>query len=105
MPRYEYKCGKCHRNFEVTHGINESVEECEYCSGPVRRVFHPVGIVFKGSGFYATDSRAGGGGSDRVKHQDEPHEAAAKAKSGDNGSKKDGDKGKGPAESSKSEST
>lgn len=57
MPRYEYKCKKCDRNFEVTHGINDRVEECEKCGGEVRRVFHPVGIVFKGSGFYATDSK------------------------------------------------
>lgn len=57
MPRYEYKCKKCDKSFEVVHGINENHEKCKYCGGPVRRVFHPVGIVFKGSGFYATDSR------------------------------------------------
>ncbi len=57
MPRYEYKCKKCDRAFEVTHGINDTVESCEECGGDVRRVFHPVGIVFKGSGFYATDSK------------------------------------------------
>jgi putative FmdB family regulatory protein len=57
LPRYEYKCKKCDRNFEVTHGINDKVESCEECGGEVRRVFHPVGIVFKGSGFYATDSK------------------------------------------------
>lgn len=57
MPRYEYKCKKCGRSFEVTHGISESVDSCEFCGGEVRRVFHPVGIVFKGSGFYSTDSR------------------------------------------------
>ena len=57
MPRYEYKCKKCDTTFEVVHGINENVETCESCGGKVRRVFHPIGIVFKGSGFYATDSR------------------------------------------------
>ncbi|MBN2169556.1 MAG: hypothetical protein JW738_09955 [Actinobacteria bacterium] len=57
MPRYEYKCKKCNKSFEETHGINDSVESCKYCGGEVRRVFHPVGIVFKGSGFYATDAR------------------------------------------------
>ncbi|MHB8894522.1 MAG: FmdB family zinc ribbon protein [Candidatus Geothermincolia bacterium] len=57
MPRYDYKCKKCDRSFEVTHGINDTVETCDECGGDVRRVFHPVGIVFKGSGFYATDSK------------------------------------------------
>lgn len=57
LPRYDYKCKKCDRNFEVTHGIHDKVDSCEECGGEVRRVFHPVGIVFKGSGFYATDSK------------------------------------------------
>lgn len=60
MPRYEYKCKKCDEKFEVTHGINDSVDSCESCGGEVRRVFHPVGIVFKGSGFYATDAKKPG---------------------------------------------
>lgn len=57
MPRYEYKCKKCNKSFEVIHGINDTVDSCKFCEGEVRRVFHPVGIVFKGSGFYATDAR------------------------------------------------
>ena len=57
MPRYEYKCKKCDESFEVTHGIGDKVETCEKCGGEVRRGFHPLGIVFKGSGFYATDSK------------------------------------------------
>ena len=57
MPRYDYKCKKCGESFEVTHGIDETLESCEKCGGEVRRVFHPIGIVFKGSGFYATDSK------------------------------------------------
>jgi putative FmdB family regulatory protein len=61
MPRYEYKCKKCDKNFEVVHGINENVDTCKFCGSEVRRVFHPVGIVFKGSGFYSTDSRIEGG--------------------------------------------
>ncbi len=55
MPRYEYKCKECNKIFEVVHGFSESVESCTFCGGDVRRVFHPVGIVFKGSGFYSTD--------------------------------------------------
>lgn len=60
MPIYEYQCQPNGHRFEVRHGIHESpVGECPQCGGPVRRVIHPVGIVFKGSGFYATDSRSG----------------------------------------------
>ncbi len=58
MPRYEYKCRECDKTFEVVHGINDNVDNCQFCDGDVRRLFHPVGIVFKGSGFYSTDSRS-----------------------------------------------
>jgi putative FmdB family regulatory protein len=58
VPLYEYQCQPHNHRFEVRHGMNEEpVKECHVCGGPVRRVIHPVGIVFKGSGFYATDSR------------------------------------------------
>lgn len=57
MPRYEYKCKKCNKSFEALHGVDDQVDACKHCGGKVRRVFHPVGIVFKGPGFYATDSR------------------------------------------------
>lgn len=87
VPRYDYKCKSCKRNFEVVHGFDEKVSFCEYCGGPVRRVFHPVGIVFKGSGFYATDSRSGDGKKFKPAEEEAP---AAKAPSSDNG----GEKGK-----------
>lgn len=58
MPLYEYQCAPHNHRFEVRHGINEEpVRACPECGGEVRRVIHPVGIVFKGAGFYATDSR------------------------------------------------
>lgn len=57
MPLYEYQCIPEGHRFETRHGINESVTECPECGGEVRRVIHPVGVVFKGSGFYVTDSR------------------------------------------------
>lgn len=58
MPTYDYKCIECDDVFEVTHGMNDTVESCPRCGGMVRRLFRPVGIIFKGSGFYKTDSRA-----------------------------------------------
>ena len=63
MPRYEYKCSDCEKAFEVIHGIDENVDICKFCGGSVRRVFHPVGIHFKGSGFYKTDNKSSSGNS------------------------------------------
>lgn len=58
MPLYEYECLPNKHRFEVRHGINEPpVKACPECGGEVRRVIQPVGVVFKGTGFYVTDSR------------------------------------------------
>src|SRR3954466_3931308 len=55
MPTYEYKCEKGHV-FEVVQRMTEdALTECEKCGAPVQRVFHPVAVHFKGSGFYNTD--------------------------------------------------
>ena len=59
MPLYDYKCTKCGTVREVRHGFNESHDEpCPSCGAEMTRVFNSAPIVFKGSGFYATDSRA-----------------------------------------------
>ncbi len=58
MPMYEYECGSCGRRFEQLQRITEDALTADPdCGGPVRRVIQPVGIIFKGSGFYVTDSR------------------------------------------------
>jgi len=58
MPIYEYACTSCGHRFERKQGFHETpVTTCPICSGPVRKVLHPVGVVFKGSGWYITDSR------------------------------------------------
>jgi putative FmdB family regulatory protein len=58
MPTYEYACTKCGQHVEVFQRFSEPpLTTCGACGGPLRKVFHPAGIVFKGSGFYATDSR------------------------------------------------
>ena len=55
MPIYEYRCKKGH-TFEVRQGFSDDpVNTCEVCGIPVQRVFHPVAVHFKGSGFYNTD--------------------------------------------------
>lgn len=59
MPLYEYQCRACRKTAEVRHGFKEAFEgKCEVCGGEMARVFTPAGIVFKGSGFYLTDSRS-----------------------------------------------
>lgn len=57
MPIYEYRCTRCGHQFEVTHAVGDTVTRCERCGGGVRRVYSPVGIIFKGSGFHVTDYR------------------------------------------------
>jgi putative FmdB family regulatory protein len=55
MPVYEYRCENGH-SFEVLQRMSDDpVAECEVCGAPVQRVFHPVAVHFKGSGFYTTD--------------------------------------------------
>jgi putative FmdB family regulatory protein len=58
MPTYEYACTECGDRTEVIQSISDApLTTCTVCGGTLRKVFSPVGIVFKGSGFYRTDSR------------------------------------------------
>ena len=72
MPIYVYKCKQCGLRFERFQRVTEDpVSVCPECCGEVRRVFQPVGIVFKGSGFYATDNRKTSSlGSAKPNHKD-----------------------------------
>ena len=75
MPIYEYRCDRGH-TFEVMQRISEDpLTSCSTCDAPVQRVFHPVAVHFKGSGFYTTDygrrkaasSDSAGGGDEKKK--------------------------------------
>ena len=58
MPIYQYRCGSCGVSFEQTQSFSdEPLQDCPECDGEVHRVIQPVGIIFKGSGFYVTDNR------------------------------------------------
>ena len=60
MPTYQYACTECDHRFDVVQAFSDpSLSVCPECGGKLRKVFSSVGIVFKGSGFYRTDSRAG----------------------------------------------
>jgi putative FmdB family regulatory protein len=60
LPTYEYACKACGDRFEVVQSFTDKpLKKHPGCGGPVQKVFHARGIVFKGSGFYATDSRSG----------------------------------------------
>jgi putative FmdB family regulatory protein len=64
VPTYDYQCRSCGLITEVVHSmLEDGPTECERCGGQLRRVFHPTGIIFKGGGFYKTDSRSASSGS------------------------------------------
>ncbi|MBL7166209.1 MAG: FmdB family transcriptional regulator [Dehalococcoidales bacterium] len=58
LPIYEYECEECSTRFEVRRSFHDtSMESCPRCEGDTRRVFQPTAVIYKGSGFYVTDSR------------------------------------------------
>jgi putative FmdB family regulatory protein len=62
VPTYQYACNDCDHAFEQVQSFTEdSLTTCPQCEGRLRKIFNAVGVVFKGSGFYRTDSRAASG--------------------------------------------
>jgi putative FmdB family regulatory protein len=62
MPTYQYRCKTCGEDLEVVQSFTDDpLTVCPQCAGELRKVFSPVGISFKGSGFYKTDSRSSSG--------------------------------------------
>ena len=65
MPLYDYRCSSCGTIREIRHGFDERVSDpCAGCGGQLVRIFNPAPILFKGSGFYVTDSRPSGGSTE-----------------------------------------
>ncbi len=59
MPIYEYACTSCGERTEAKQSFDDPpLEDCPHCGGQLRKLFSPVGIVFKGSGFYSTDAKS-----------------------------------------------
>lgn len=87
MPTYQYACTACDHAFEQVQSFSDdALTVCPACSGRLRKVFNAVGVVFKGSGFYRTDSRSSSSATDTG-----------------SGSKGDGAKGEGAKGGSKGE--
>jgi putative FmdB family regulatory protein len=87
MPIYEYRCKNGH-TFEVMQSMSDDpVTECEVCGAPVERVFRPVAVHFKGSGFYTTDyakkasTNSGGGDSKSESKSDSKSDSKSESKS------------------------
>lgn len=63
MPTYAYACKNCGHRFDAVQSFSEpALTECPECGGPLRKEYGSIGVTFNGSGFYRTDSRAGGSG-------------------------------------------
>lgn len=89
MPTYQYACTACGERLEAVQSFSDApLSECPACAGALRKVFSAVGVVFKGSGFYKTDSRSGGASAGKG-------ESTADANGTGNGSGKGSSNGKG----------
>jgi putative FmdB family regulatory protein len=117
MPTYEYECTVCGQQIEVFQRFSEDpLTTCGVCGGKLRKVFHPAGIVFKGSGFYATDSRAkassgaastkdSDGGSSSSGATSSDSEGGSTSKTADGGSSSKGSNGTATTTGSKKENS
>jgi putative FmdB family regulatory protein len=117
MPTYEYECTVCGQHIEVFQRFSEDpLTTCGVCGGKLRKVFHPAGIVFKGSGFYATDSRAkassgaastkdSDGGSSSSGATSSDSEGGSTSKTAEGGSSSKGSNGKASTTGSKKENS
>ena len=100
MPIYEYRCDQGH-TFEVMQRMTDDpLTSCSTCESPVQRVFHPVAVHFKGSGFYSTDYGKKGAGSSSSESG-----SGAKSESGSKGESKDASSSKDSKSSSSSGSS
>ena len=106
MPIYAYKCKNCEHRFEVRQRFSDdTLTECPVCSGNIRRVISPVGVVFKGSGFYVTDNRNGkSNGAVTASSKKQDKESASKTGESDTKKTTDGEKSNVASDKSKGSS-
>jgi putative FmdB family regulatory protein len=102
VPTYQYACTNCGEQLEKVQKFSDDpLTECPVCEGRLRKVFSPVGIVFKGSGFYRTDSRSGpvAGGKDGASKDGASKDSGSKDKA-ESGSKSESSASNGSDKSS-----
>ena len=105
MPTYQYVCTECGGQIEAVQKFTDDpLTVHDTCGGRLRKVFSPVGIVFKGSGFYRTDSRKGSAASVNASSSSSDSSSSAGDKKSGDGDKKAGDKKAGDKSSSSSSS-
>ena len=87
MPTYQYACTACGHQLEAVQSFSdEPLTECPACEGQLRKLFNSVGIVFKGSGFYRTDSRSSGSDTGSSGGAAKPAKSDSSSSGGDSGS-------------------
>lgn len=89
MPTYSYACTQCTNRFDVAQAFtDDALTTCDNCSGRLRKIFGSVGVVFKGSGFYRTDSRDSNKSSVNSSGNGQANSAASESGSGSGSSDK-----------------
>ena len=84
MPTYQYRCTECGEDLEAVQKFSDApLTTCLACGGRLRKVFNAVGVVFKGSGFYRTDSRNGSKGGDGAESGSSEKKSGIETKSAD----------------------
>ncbi|MFZ2242481.1 MAG: FmdB family zinc ribbon protein [Gordonia amarae] len=105
MPTYSYACTECDNKFDIVQSFSDdSLTECPECTGRLRKLFNSVGIVFKGSGFYRTDSRSGSTASESASSS-EASAGASSSKSSESSSSKSSESSSSSSSSSSSATT
>jgi len=108
VPTYSYACTECDHRFDAVQAFtDDALTSCPQCSGRLRKLFNAVGVVFKGSGFYRTDSRESGASKNGGSSSSSPSTGSEKSStekssgsSGDSGSSSSGSSSSGAATSS-----
>lgn len=87
MPTYSYACTECDNKFDIVQSFSDdALTECPQCTGRLRKLFNSVGIVFKGSGFYRTDSRKSSSASESSSSTSESSSSSSSGSSSESSS-------------------
>jgi putative FmdB family regulatory protein len=105
MPIYEYKCKKGHVFETMQSFSDEALTECEVCGAPVQRVYHPVSVHFKGSGFYNTDYGTKRRAREAKENKESSSASSSEGSSSSPSDSKSGDSGSKSSDSGKSSSS